>query len=84
MRLLLNNRVIENDTIVSPTIINEIFKPQIIFPIGGARFNNEFKTLWVFNSKWMIRSLNIVEVLMACPSNLVMIKDEYRVCNTNQ
>jgi hypothetical protein len=30
MRLLLNNGVIENDTIVSPKIINEIFKPQII------------------------------------------------------
>jgi hypothetical protein len=26
--------VIENDTIVSPKIINEIFKPQIIYPIG--------------------------------------------------
>jgi hypothetical protein len=41
MRLLLNNGVIENDTIVSPKIINEIFKPQI-YPIGGAPFYNEF------------------------------------------
>jgi len=41
MRLMLNNGVFGNDTIVSSKIIKEIFKPQIIFPQGGP-YNNEF------------------------------------------
>ena len=41
MRLMLNNGVFGNDTIVSSKIIKEIFKPQIIFP-QGSPYNNEF------------------------------------------
>ena len=42
MRLLLNDGVFSKDTIVSKTTIKEIFKPQILYPIEGSPFGNEF------------------------------------------
>ena len=42
MRLLLNDGVFGKDTIVSKTTIKEIFKPQILYPIEGSPFGNEF------------------------------------------
>jgi len=44
MRLLLNNGVYKNDTIVSKDVINEIFKPQVLFQISGPPFGNEFSS----------------------------------------
>ncbi|PIB31460.1 serine hydrolase [Maribacter sp. 4G9] len=42
MKLLLNDGVFEQDTLISKKTIEEIFKPQIIYPIEGSPFGNEF------------------------------------------
>ncbi|MEL6484981.1 MAG: serine hydrolase, partial [Bacteroidota bacterium] len=42
MLLLLNDGVYQKDTLVSKKIIDEIFKPQILYPIEGSPFGNEF------------------------------------------
>jgi CubicO group peptidase (beta-lactamase class C family) len=78
MRLLLNNGVIENDTIVSPKIINEIFKPQIIYPIGGAPFYNEFTSYgfgWFLTPKKGHKIIEHSGGIDGMSANLVMIKD---------
>jgi len=78
IRLLLNNGVIGNDTIVSPKIINEIFKPQIIYPIGGAPFYNEFTS---YGFGWWLTPKNGHKIIEhsggidGMSANLVMIKD---------
>lgn len=77
MRLMLNNGVFENDTIVSPTIIKEIFKPQIIYPIGSP-FNNEFSS---YGFGWWLTPVNGHKVIEhsggidGMSAQLVMIKD---------
>ena len=78
MRLLLNNGAIDNDTIVSPKIINEIFKPQIIYPIGGAPFYNEFTS---YGFGWWLTPKNGHKIIEhsggidGMSVNLVMVKD---------
>jgi len=78
MRLLLNNGTFGNDTIVSPKIINEIFKPQIIYPIGGAPFYNEFTS---YGFGWWLTPKNGHKIIEhsggidGMSANLVMIKD---------
>ena len=78
MRLLLNNGAIGNDTIVSPKIINEIFKPQIIYPIGGTPFYNEFTS---YGFGWWLTPKNGHKIIEhsggidGMSANLVMIKD---------
>lgn len=78
MRLLLNNGVFDNDTIVSPKIINEIFKPQIIYPMGGAPFYNEFTS---YGFGWWLTPKNGHKIIQhsggidGMSANLVMIKD---------
>ena len=78
MRLLLNNGAIGNDTIVSPKIINEIFKSQIIYPIGGAPFYNEFTS---YGFGWWLTPKNGHKIIEhsggidGMSANLVMIKD---------
>tara|TARA_R110002073_G_scaffold161300_1_gene316879 strand:+ start:2487 stop:3995 length:1509 start_codon:yes stop_codon:yes gene_type:complete len=42
MRMLLNDGVFKKDTIISKSTLKEIFKPQIIYPIQGSPFGNEF------------------------------------------
>ncbi len=77
MRLMLNNGVFENDTIISPTIIKEIFKPQIIYPIGSP-FNNEFSS---YGFGWWLTPVNGHKVIEhsggidGMSAQLVMIKD---------
>ena len=78
MRLLLNNGVIGNDTIVSSKIISEIFRPQIIYPIGGAPFYNEFTS---YGFGWWLTPKNGHKIIEhsggidGMSANLVMIKD---------
>ena len=78
IRLLLNNGAIGNDTIVSPKIINEIFKPQIIYPFAGAPFNNEFTS---YGLGWWLTPKNGHKIIEhsggidGMSANLVMIKD---------
>ena len=42
MQLLLNDGIYKRDTLVSKKVIDEIFKPQILYPIEGSPFGNEF------------------------------------------
>ena len=77
MRLMLNNGVIGNDTIVSESIIEEIFKPQIIYPIGSP-FNNEFSS---YGFGWWLTPVNGHKIIEhsggidGMSAQLVMIKD---------
>ena len=77
MRLMLNNGVFENDTIVSPTIIKEIFKPQFIYADGGL-FKNEFSS---YGFGWWLTPVNGHKVIEhsggidGMSAQLVMIKD---------
>ncbi|MFT7036430.1 MAG: CubicO group peptidase (beta-lactamase class C family) [Cyclobacteriaceae bacterium] len=77
MRLMLNNGVFENDTIVSSKIIEEIFKPQIIFPEGNP-YNNEFTS---YGLGWFISPVNGHKIIEhsggidGMSAQLVMIKD---------
>ncbi|MCK0180609.1 serine hydrolase [Flavobacteriaceae bacterium S0862] len=77
MRLMLNNGVFENDTIVSPTIIKEIFKPQFIYADGGV-FKNEFSS---YGFGWWLTPVNGHKVIEhsggidGMSAQLVMIKD---------
>ena len=77
MRLLLNNGVIDNDTIVSTKIIDEIFKPQIIYADGGM-FRNEFSS---YGFGWWLTPVNGHKIIEhsggidGMSAQLVMIKD---------
>ena len=77
MRLMLNNGVFGNDTIVSSKIIKEIFKPQIIFP-QGAPYNNEFTS---YGLGWFISPVNEHKIIEhsggidGMSAQLIMIKD---------
>ena len=77
MRLMLNNGVIDNDTIISPKIIKEIFKPQIIYADGGI-FKNEFSS---YGFGWWLTPVNGHKVIEhsggidGMSAQLVMIKD---------
>ncbi len=77
MRLMLNNGVLGNDTIVSESIIEEIFKPQIIYPIGSP-FNNEFSS---YGFGWWLTPVNGHKIIEhsggidGMSAQLVMIKD---------
>lgn len=77
MRLMLNNGVFENDTVVSSKITNEIFKPQIIFPNGGP-YNNEFTS---YGFGWFISPVNGHKIIEhsggidGMSAQLVMVKD---------
>jgi CubicO group peptidase (beta-lactamase class C family) len=78
IRLLLNNGAIGKDTIVSPEVISEIFKPQIIYPIGGAPFYNEFTS---YGFGWWLTPKNGHKIIEhsggidGMSANLVMVKD---------
>lgn len=78
VRLLLNSGAIGKDTIVSPKIINEIFKPQIIYPFTGAPFNNEFTS---YGFGWWLTPKNGHKIIEhsggidGMSANLVMIRD---------
>ncbi len=78
IRLLLNNGTFGKDTIVSPKIINEIFKPQIIYPFTGAPFNNEFTS---YGFGWWLTPKNGHKIIEhsggidGMSANLVMVKD---------
>ncbi len=78
IRLLLNNGVFGNDTIVRSQVINEFFKPQIIFPFTGAPFNNEFTS---YGLGWWLTPKNGHKIIEhsggidGMSANLVMIKD---------
>ncbi|SDB51865.1 CubicO group peptidase, beta-lactamase class C family [Flavobacteriaceae bacterium MAR_2010_188] len=78
MRLMLNNGTFGNDTIVNPKIIDEIFKPQIIYPLGGAPFYNEFTS---YGFGWWLTPINGHKIIEhsggidGMSANLVMIKD---------
>lgn len=78
MRLLLNDGVFEQDTIVSKKTVKEIFKPQILYPIEGSPFGNEFTSYgfgwWVTprNNDKLIEHNGGIDGMAA---KLFMIKD---------
>jgi len=79
MRMLLNNGVYENDTVVSSSIIEEIFKPQVIYPSAlGNPFKNEFSS---YGFGWWLTPINGHKLIEhsggidGMTADLVMIKD---------
>ncbi|MBS1765172.1 MAG: serine hydrolase [Bacteroidetes bacterium] len=78
MKLLLSDGVFERDTIVSKGIIDEIFKPQIIFPMFPPPVHNEFTS---YGFGWWITPGNGHKIIDhsggidGMAANLVMIKD---------
>lgn len=78
MRLLLNQGAIGNDTIVSPKIIQEIFKPQIIYPISGDPFATEFTSYgfgWWLTPKKGHKVIEHSGGIDGMSANLIMIQD---------
>ena len=78
MRLLLNDGVFEQDTIVSEEVINEIFTPQIIYPISNPPFGNEFSS---YGFGWWLTPIDGHKVIEhsggvdGMSANLFMVKD---------
>jgi CubicO group peptidase (beta-lactamase class C family) len=78
MRFLLNNGVFERDTIVSEEIIDEIFTPQIIYPISNPPFGNEFSS---YGFGWWLSPIDGHKVIEhsggvdGMSANLFMVKD---------
>ena len=78
MRLLLNDGQFEEDIIVSKEVINEIFTPQIIYPIGNPPFGNEFSS---YGFGWWLTPIDGHKVIEhsggvdGMSANLFMVKD---------
>lgn len=78
MRLLLNDGVFEQNTIISKEVLNEIFTPQIIYPIRNPPFGNEFSS---YGFGWWLTPIDGHKVIEhsggvdGMSANLVMIKD---------
>ncbi|MBT32389.1 MAG: hypothetical protein CMO01_22225 [Thalassobius sp.] len=78
MQFILNNGVVDNDTLVSPSSFNEILKPQIHFPIMGEPLHNEFTS---YGFGWFLTPKNgdkIVEHsggVDGMGANLVLVKN---------
>jgi len=78
MRLLLNNGVYENDTIVSSKVVNEIFKPQIHYQSLPAPIHNEFTSYgfgWWLTPKNGHKIIDHSGGIDGMSANLIMIKD---------
>ncbi len=78
LRLLLNEGVVGNDTIISAQVMSEIFRPQIHFPLFGPPFNNEFTS---YGFGWWLTPKNGHKIIEhgggidGMTANVVMIKD---------
>ena len=78
MRLLLNDGVFKNDSIISKDVIHEIFKPQMLFQISGPPLGNEFTSYglgwWVtpFKGHKIIEHSGGIDGMSA---QLFMVKD---------
>ena len=78
MRLLLNDGVFKNDTIVSKDVVDEIFKPQTLFQISGPPFGNEFSS---YGFGWWLTPWNGHKIIEhsggidGMSAQLFMIKD---------
>lgn len=78
MRLLLEDGVFNNDTIVSKKIVDELFKPQTLFQISGPPFGNEFSS---YGFGWWLTPWNGHKIIEhsggidGMSAQLFMIKD---------
>jgi len=78
MRLLLNDGVFEQDTILGKEVLNEIFKPQVLYPINGPPFGNEFSS---YGFGWWLTPIDGHKVIEhsggvdGMSANLFMVKD---------
>ncbi|WP_418502358.1 serine hydrolase [Flagellimonas sp.] len=78
MRLLLNDGAFGKDTIVSKKTIQEIFKPQILYPIEGSPFSNEFTSYgfgWWITPKGNHKLIEHSGGIDGMAAKLFMIKD---------
>jgi len=77
-RLLLNDGVFEKDTIVSKEVIDEIFKPQIVFPALPPPIHNEFTSYgfgWWLTPKNGHKIIDHSGGIDGMAANIVMVKD---------
>lgn len=78
IRLLLNDGKFEGKEIVPKTVLDEIFKPQIHFPIFPEPINNEFTS---YGFGWWITPKNGHKIIEhsggidGMTANLIMVKD---------
>lgn len=78
MRLLLHDGIFEKDTFVTKSVINEILKPQIIFPLFDPPVHNEFTS---YGLGWWVTLKNGHKIIEhsggidGMAANLVMIND---------
>jgi CubicO group peptidase (beta-lactamase class C family) len=78
MRLLLNDGVFEQNTIVSKEVLNEIFTPQTLYPIRNPPFGNEFSS---YGFGWWLTPIDGHKVIEhsggvdGMSANLFMVKD---------
>ncbi len=78
LRLLLNDGIFEGDTIVAKNVIDEIFKPQIIFPVIPPPIHNEFSSYgfgWWLTPKNNHKIIDHSGGIDGMTANVVMIKD---------
>lgn len=78
MRLLLHDGIFEKDTLVTKSVIDELFKPQIIFPLFDPPIHNEFTS---YGLGWWVTLKNGHKItehsggIDGMAANLVMIND---------
>lgn len=78
MRLLLNDGVFEKDTIIRKTVLDEIFRPQILFRSLSAPMHNQFTS---YGLGWFITPHNHYRIIDhsggidGMTANLIMIKE---------
>ena len=78
IKLFLDDGIFEKDTIVKKRIIDEIFRPQVIFPVFGPPINNEFSS---YGFGWWLTPINGHKIIEhsggidGMSADVIMVKD---------
>jgi hypothetical protein len=77
IRLLLNDGIHQEDTLLQSEVLNELFTPQVIFPLGGP-LHNEFTSYgfgWWLTPKFGHKIITHSGGIDGMSANLVMVDD---------
>ena len=78
MKFMLNNGIVENDTLIGAGEMREILRPQVIYPISGPPIQNEFSSYgfgWWLTPKDGHKLVEHSGGIDGMSANLVMISD---------